>query len=167
MGDWQSKEVSARRWIEDQGFKVHDANIIFNANCANIDLIVYGDRGAVFVQVKSSSKPAQRGFLVADGSPWTREQLDGLEPIFNKKPGHLASFVVLVDADAEQDEFYVVPVPKLEALLREKGVAYAAKPKRDGSVRSVGFRKEVSRDRLKPWRRAARLLGRPVHSPAS
>ena len=44
----RSNELLARRWIEDQGFVVHDANIVFGMNCPNIDLIVYNqDRKSV------------------------------------------------------------------------------------------------------------------------
>ena len=53
---WQTKEVQARRAIEDQGFVAHDANVLFRANCPNIDLVVFGKDAATYVQVKSSQK---------------------------------------------------------------------------------------------------------------
>jgi hypothetical protein len=49
MKSWQSKEVQARRAIEDQGFVVHDANVLFRANCPNIDLVVFGKNAATYV----------------------------------------------------------------------------------------------------------------------
>jgi hypothetical protein len=55
MKSWQSKEVQARRAIEDQGFVVHDANVLFRVNCPN-NLVVIGKDAATYVQVKSSQK---------------------------------------------------------------------------------------------------------------
>ena len=40
MTDSKESEIIAKRAIEDLGFDVHDANIVFRANCPNIDLIV-------------------------------------------------------------------------------------------------------------------------------
>jgi hypothetical protein len=75
MKPWQDYEMQARRAIEDRGFTVLDANIVFRANCPNIDAIVFGRRGASYVQIKSSTKPAGADTVVVDGSVWTREQL--------------------------------------------------------------------------------------------
>lgn len=68
-------EKLARRAIEDRGFKVHDANIVFHTNCPNIDLVVFGKRGATYVQVKTSKRPAGGSkAVILDGSPWTDQQ---------------------------------------------------------------------------------------------
>jgi hypothetical protein len=58
MSNWQDKEKEVRRAIEDHGFAVHDANVLFRANCPNIDLVVFEKTKAVDVQVKSSEVPA-------------------------------------------------------------------------------------------------------------
>jgi hypothetical protein len=65
--NWRAKEVQARRAIEDHGFVVHDANIIFRQNCPNIDLVVYAQTCAFYVQVKSSKKPAGANSVIIDG----------------------------------------------------------------------------------------------------
>jgi Holliday junction resolvase-like predicted endonuclease len=62
--NWRAKEVQARRAIEDHGFVVHDANIIFRQNCPNIDLVVYAQDHAFYVQVKSSKRPAGEAQMV-------------------------------------------------------------------------------------------------------
>ena len=72
MRNWKSKEIQARRAIEDRGFRVHDANIVFGENCQNIDLIVYSKDMAQYVQVKSSENPASKDGVVIDGSPMDR-----------------------------------------------------------------------------------------------
>jgi hypothetical protein len=162
--DWRQKENAARRWIEDQGFAVHDANIVFRSNCPNIDLIVYGKRGAIYVQTKSSTNPAGRDSVIVDGSPWTDEQLQG-SAIYNRHDQHFrAAFIILVDTpkDGSPPRFYVVPPDELERLARTRGLAFAKKLKRDGSPRSVGFRKELPRAELDEWRDAWRLLGEPL-----
>ena len=66
MKSWQSKEVQARRAIEDQGFVAQDANVLFRANCPDIDLAVFGKDAATYVQVKSSQKPAGSDAVIAD-----------------------------------------------------------------------------------------------------
>jgi hypothetical protein len=58
MKSWQSMKVQARRAIKDRGFVAHDANVLFRANCPNIDLVVFGKAAATYVKVKSSQKPA-------------------------------------------------------------------------------------------------------------
>lgn len=83
MKPWQDYEMQARRAIEDRGFTVLDANIVFRANCPNIDAIVFGRRGASYVQIKSSTKPAGADTVVVDGSVWTREQLYESASIYN------------------------------------------------------------------------------------
>lgn len=69
------------------GFEVHDANIVIRANCPNIDLIVYGKEQAIYVQVKSSERPAGKDQIIIEGSPWTDAQLYRNEAIYNKKDG--------------------------------------------------------------------------------
>ena len=76
MKSWQSKEVQARRAIEDQGFVAHDANVLFRANCPDIDLVVFGKTAATYVQVKASQKPAGSDTVIVDGSPWTDSSAD-------------------------------------------------------------------------------------------
>jgi len=50
MKSWQSKEVQARHAIEEHGFVAQDANVLFRANCPNIDLVVFGKNAATYVQ---------------------------------------------------------------------------------------------------------------------
>ena len=88
---WQRKEIQARRAIEDRGFAVHDANIVFGANCPNIDLIVFAKAGASYIQVKSSQTPAGSNSVIIDGSPWTDDQLFHEAPVFNKHDHYRAS----------------------------------------------------------------------------
>jgi hypothetical protein len=153
-------EIDTRQAIEKNcKLIVHDANIIFQQNCANIDLVVYGKSAARYVQVKCSTKPARPECVVVAGSPWTEGQLFGRDPIFNKKDGHLASHIIIADYRKDGTlEFYIAPPDELEPLLRRRGRKIAAKPKRDGGKRSIGFRKELERDKLEPWRGAWHLL---------
>lgn len=157
--DSKEKEKIARRAIEDHGFTVHDANIIFNANCPNVDLIVFGITKAVYVQVKGSTKPASKDGVVADGSIWTEDQLNG-GPIYNKHCDDFkAALIVIVDQQKNGNiSFYIAPPKALEEVLRERGRAWAKHPKKDGTVRSLGFRKELSREQLKDWLEAWHLL---------
>ena len=90
-------ELAARRAIEDAGYHVHDANVIFGANCPNIDLVAYGKSSATYVQVKGTKRAAGKDCIIVDGSPWTEEQLHGRAPVYNKHDGLVASHVVLVD----------------------------------------------------------------------
>jgi hypothetical protein len=162
MSNWQDKEKEARCAIEKRGFAVHDANVLFRANCPNIDLVVFGKTKAVYVQVKSSEVPASKDGVVVDGSPWTDAQLNHGAPIFNKhgKSSHYeAALVVILDRQKSgETNFYVAPPKALEDLVRERGLAFANLPKKDGSRRSIGFRKELSREALAPWRDAWHLL---------
>jgi hypothetical protein len=160
MKSWQSKEVQARRAIEDQGFVVHDANVLFHANCPNIDLVVFGKGAATYVQVKSSQKPAGSDAVIVDGSPWTEDQLRNGGPIFNKHDGFRASLIVLVAATRTgETEYYIAPPAGLEMLSIEAARPFADRPKRDGKQRSIAFRKELSREALKPWLNAWQQLG--------
>jgi hypothetical protein len=145
MKSWQSKEVQARRAIEDQGFVVHDANVLFHAKCPNIDLVVFGKDAATYVQVKSSQKPAGSDAVIVDGSPWTEGQLRDRGPIFNKHDGFRASLIVLVAATRTgETEYYIAPPAELEKLLIPRARAFAALLKRDGKQRSIAFRKRAA-----------------------
>ncbi len=158
-----SKEILAQRWIEDHGFFVHDANIIFRRNCPNMDLVVYGKYGAVYLQVKTSERPAGKDCVVIDGSPWTELQLYQGAPLFNKHEYLHASFVLLIEVTKEiGTHFYLAPPNELEQLVRERAKIFADKPKRDGSRRSIGFRKELPRDVLSHWLNNWQILGEPL-----
>ena len=151
-------EVKARRAIEDQGFVVHDANVLFGVNCRNIDLVVYDKERAFYVQVKTSSRPAGKDHVTIDVSRWTQEQLDGA-PLFNRHDGMHASLVVVVHTMKNGEvEFYLAPPKALERLVRPRAIALAARPKRNGETRSVKFCKELPREQLAPWRNAWHLL---------
>jgi hypothetical protein len=165
--DWRHSETLAKRWIEDHGFDVHDANLVLRANCPNIDLIVYGRTGAIYVQTKSSEYPAGNDCVVVDGSPWTEPQLYKDAPIFNRHNHYLAAFVIVVDKQKNGEvHFYVAPPSKLEQLVRARGIEHAERPKRDGRRRSVSFRKELPRATLLEWRDAWDHLGIPVREPS-
>ena len=156
-------EILARRAIEDAGYRVHDANVIFGVNCPNIDLVVNGQRQAVYVQVKGTTRAAGRDAIIVDGSPWTEDQLHGRAPIFNKRAGFLASLVVLADlSNPTSPEFYVATPDHLTKLARQRGRKLAALPKRDGSRRSIQFRKELFKETLKTSRNAWHLFGPPA-----
>ena len=158
-------ENLARRAIEDAGYFVHDANILFQRNCPNIDLVVYSQHQAIYVQVKRSERPAGKDALVVDGSPWTREQMYEGAPIFNKhvEAGEfLASVVLVVDTSSRTGDYryFVLPPSEVEALLRERGRMWAETPKRDGSPRSISFRKELPTAELARSENAWDLLAR-------
>ena len=152
MRNWKTKEIQARRAIEDRGFTVHDANIVFGENCPNIDLIVYSKRMAQYVQVKSSETPATKDGVVIDGSPWTEAQLYDGAPVFNRRDHFEATFVLIVDkTKTGETNFYIAPPAELEALVRERALEFAKRPKRDNTPRSIKFRQELRRDVLAPW----------------
>jgi hypothetical protein len=151
MKSWQSKEVQARRAIEDQGFVAHDANVLFRANCPDIDLVVFGKDAATYVQVKSSQKPAGSDAVIVDGSVWTEDQLRNGSPLFNKHDGFRASLIVIVaSTKTGETEYYIAPA-ELEKLLVSPARLFADRTKRDGNQRSIAFRKELPREALKPW----------------
>jgi hypothetical protein len=161
--NWRAKEIQARRAIEDHGFVVHDANIIFRQNCPNIDLVVYGQTSASYVQVKSSKSPAGANSVIIDGSPWTHEQLYDGAPIFNKHDHLCCSLVVILDTlKTGETHFYIARPKQLEKLLLPLAREFAKRPKRDGTTRSVAFRKELPRELLEQWRGAWHLFGEPV-----
>jgi Holliday junction resolvase-like predicted endonuclease len=152
-------EIAARRALEDAGFVVHDANILFGQNCANIDLVVFGETAAVYIQVKTSTKPATKDYVTACGAPWTKEQLYDSAPVFNKhRQAMIASFVLLVDFQPSGSaKFFLVPPKQLEKLLRPISRAYMDRLKRDGTRRKL-IRKELPRNLLRPWLNAWHLL---------
>jgi hypothetical protein len=162
MENGKSKEREARRAIEDRGFFVWDANVLFRENCPNIDLVVFGKSVANYIQVKSSTRPSGKDCVLVDGSPWTEEQLYAGAPIFNKHRGRFqASFIIVVDTLATGEmEFYIVPPEILEPIAVEIGRAFHKKPKRNGEQRKM-FRKEVPRSKLLPWQSAWEQLGEP------
>ena len=163
MKSWKDAERLAQREIEDQGFYAIDANILFRENCPNIDMVVFGKKKATYIQVKSSSRPAGKGSVIVDGSAWTNEQLYDYAPIFNKKDGFCAEYIVFVDMVVlEAVRFYIAPPSEVEKEVRQLGVAFAAKPKQDGLPRSIRFRKELPRSILRRWENAWHLLGEPV-----
>ena len=152
-------EVIVRRALEDRGYEVQDANILFRANCPNIDLVVFARDRAIYLQVKTSTRPAGKDCVIVDGSAWSEEQLYGHAPIYNKHNHYRASLIVVLDtADPEQIVFYIIPPNDLEAMARERSRAFAGKPKRDGSRRSIAFRKELPRTALTRWRDAWNLF---------
>lgn len=156
-------EILACRALQDAGYEVHDANILFRRNCPNIDLVVYARSYAIYVQVKTSEKPAGKDCVVVDGSPWKPEQLYEGAPIYNKhrEAGELmASLIMVVDVSRSGGDpgFYLFPPAAVEPLLRRRGVEWAQTPKRDGGMRAVGFRKELPRTDLASWKDAWALL---------
>ena len=112
---------------------------------------------------KSSEVPASKDGVVVDGSPWTHDQLYEGAPVFNRhrESHHYDATLVLVMDRRRNGEtnFYIAPPKALEDLLRQRGLAYADVPKKDGTRRSIGFRKELSRSELAPWLEAWHLLG--------
>jgi hypothetical protein len=160
--EWRYKEFKARRAIEDVGFIVHDANVLFRQNCPNIDLVVFGRTSTTYVQVKSSSNPATKNGVIVDGTPWTLDQLFFGGPIFNRHAqGFRAELVVILDAMKTGElEHYVLPAIELEAMLRPIAREFLAKRKRNGEWRKM-FRKELPREALSPWTRNWSLLGEP------
>ena len=161
MVDGVFGEVLARRAIEDAGFAVHDANLVFQTRCPNIDLIVYGKKTACYVQVKSSRRPSSKGHVTIDGTPWSSEQLYQDAPIYNRRNSFIASYVILVDVSAET-EFYIATPDELTKLARPRARKLADRPKRDGTRRSLNFRKELSKELLVKWRNAWSRLGDPL-----
>jgi Holliday junction resolvase-like predicted endonuclease len=161
--NWRAKEIQAKRAIEDHGFLVHAANIIFRQNCPNIDLVVYAQTSASYVQVKSSKNPAGADSVIIDGSPWTHEQLYDGAPIFNKHTHLCCSLVVIVDTlKTGETQFYIARPKQLEKLLLPPARELAKRPKRDGTTRSIAFRKELRRELLEQWRGAWHLFGEPL-----
>ena len=162
MPDWRDCERLARRAIEDAGYTVHDANVLFQKNCPNIDLVVYGPASALYIQVKASVLPATKGSVTACGAPWTEGQLLGRLPVFNRHPNDMqASYVVIVDVQKDGGvDYFIVPPDELERLVKRVGRKFYKKPKRDGSQRKM-FRKEVPRTVLAQWKNNWAALKKP------
>ena len=100
-----------------------------------------------------------------DGSPWTDDQLYNGAPIFNRYDNFQAKFVLIVDKSKSGETiFYIAPPADLETLVRERGVEFTKRPKRDGTPRSIKFRKELPRDVLAEWHNAWHLLGEAPQS---
>jgi hypothetical protein len=136
MKSWHDKEIRARRAAEDQGFVAYDANVLFRANCPNIDLVVFAKNSASYVQVKSSQNPAGADSVVIDGSRWTEDQLRNGAPIFNKHDGFKASLILLLDTrKTGETDFYIAPPEELERLWLPLARDFAARPKKDGTLR--------------------------------
>jgi hypothetical protein len=163
---YKRAEVEARRAIEDRcKLIVHDANIVLRANCPNIDLVVFAYDAPVYVQVKSSERPASKDHVTISGAPWTEAELYHGASIFNKHAGWKAGLVIILDrVNTDQTDYYIAPPDALERLVRPRAALVAAKPKKDGQPRSIAFRKELPRDMLKPWKDAWHLLERS-HTP--
>jgi hypothetical protein len=156
-------ERAVKRAIEDRGFVVHDANLLIDANCPNIDLVAFGKKSAKYVQVKLSSKPATKEGTVVDGSPWDEDQLFKGAPVFNKHSDGLQAHLIVIAHQGPSGEFtfYVVPPKPLLAIMLPVARAFAKKPKRDGSQRKM-FRKEIPLAKLARYREAWRYLGEPL-----
>lgn len=156
-------EAQVRRAIEDRtGYKVHDANVVLQANCPNIDLVVYSQSAPKYIQVKSSKKPAGKNSVVVNGTPFKREQLYDGAPIFNTKDSYKAHLIVIVH---QENEYYIAPPNELEKMLRKNGCKLAERPKRDGSQRSLGFRGELRKEELAPYQDAWHLLNDKADDP--
>jgi hypothetical protein len=155
-------ERVVRNAIENLGYTVHDANVLFDANCPNIDLVVFGKSEVKYVQVKLSSRPATKGGTVVDGSPWTEDQLFKKAPIFNKHGDAPQAHLVII-AHKEREgcfTFYVAPPEHLTRAILPVARAFAEKPKLDGKRRKM-FRKEMPLAKLKRYRGAWHQLGEP------
>ena len=125
-------------------------------------MVVFGKKKAVNFQVKSSETPASKDCVIIDGSPWTESQLNASGSIFNKhnKEQHFeATLILLLDRVKDgTTNFYLAPPEELEVLARKRGLAYANLPKRDGTPRSINFRKELPREEIATWLNAWHLL---------
>ena len=153
MPDWRDCERLARRAIEDAGYVVHDANVLFQRNCPNIDLVVFGRFGARYLQVKASVLPATRGYVTVCGAPWTEQQLLGRSPVYNRHAQEMqASHVIIVDYQKDGTvDYFITPPKELERIAKRIGRRFYKKPKLDGTQRKM-FRKEVPRLLLEKWK---------------
>ena len=130
--------------------------------------MVLGKRGADYVQVKSSRKPARPNRVIIGGSPWTAQQINEGAPRFNKHDGFLQTIILIVDSSTAGETHYFLASPEeLERLARPLARAFADKPKRDGAARSIGFRKELPIESVERWRNSWGLLGEPFLDPKS
>ncbi len=164
IGNGKAAERLAKRKLEDIGFEVHDANIIFQVNCPNIDLVVYARTGAVYVQVKATNRPAGVDCLIVDGSGWTTGQLLFGDRVFNKHDHFEAQYILLVGAKTNGEaDFHVAPPAVLEQMAIAGARKWIKVRKKDGNQRSIYFRKELPRRLLADWHMDWHLLGEPVH----
>ncbi len=162
MRAYKIAERAVKRAIEDRGFIVHDANILIDANCANIDLVAFGKKNAKYLQVKLSSRPATKNGVVVDGSPWNEDQLFKGAPVFNRHIHDLqAHLVVIAHATGSGFIFYVIPPQTLQRLMLPGAQGFARKPKQDGTRRKM-FRKEIPMAKLTRYKEAWRQLGEPL-----
>ena len=105
-------------------------NVILWANCPNIDLIVFADDAPVYVQVKSSEKPASKDHVIISGAPWTEDELFQGAPIFNRHDGWKAGLIMILDRVLpDQTDYYIAPPDELARLVRPRAARLAAKPK--------------------------------------
>jgi hypothetical protein len=152
---WQEKANKVRRAIENRGFTVFDANVLFRANCANIDLVVFGKTKAIYVQVDCAATHKLQDKVALDGSPWTAARLYDDAPIYNRQsePSDFkASLIVIVDHDKSgEDSFYIAPPKDIEKLIRQPRIEWASRSKRDKTRRSIESRIEVPKSDFKPW----------------
>ncbi len=158
--DGQEAERTAKLAIEQRGFAVLDANVAFRANCPNFDLVVTNRDGPVYVQVRSSKKPSKAGRIILGA--WNQKKLAGA-PLYNKHRGFPAASVVLIVVvwRTGETEFYLAPPEVLDKMHRPSALAFAKKPKLDGTLRNPNFRAEVPKEALAHWRDRWELLGHP------
>ena len=84
-------------------------------------------------------------------------------PIFNKHDHLRCNLVVILDTlKTGETHFYIAPPKDLEKLVRPRARKHAKRPKRDGTKRSIAFRKELPRALLVQWRDAWHLFGAPL-----
>jgi hypothetical protein len=126
---------------------VLNANVAFRGNCPNFDLVVFNRAGPVYVQVRSSKKPWRPGRIILGA--WNKEKLAGAS-LFNEDPRFPAASVVLIVVvwPTGETEFYLAPPEELDKAARPSALAFAKKPKRDGTLRSPNFRAEVPKGAL-------------------
>jgi hypothetical protein len=70
---------------------------------------------------------------------------------FNSHDHYKAKFVVLVERHRDEGTvLYVAQAEALDRMARERALSFMGRPKKDGSQRSIKFRKELPRELLKP-----------------
>ena len=153
-------EIEARRAIEDYcGLVVHDANVLLRENSLDIDLIVLAHNAPVYVQVRSSEKPASKDHVTVSVTPWMEGERYHNEPVVDKHKTWKAGLILILDrVTPDQTDYYILQPAELERLARGRAALHAAKPKSDGEPRSMAFRTELPRATLKPWKNAWHLL---------
>jgi hypothetical protein len=136
--------------------------LLNDSECNYRNDFTFGELGATYVQVKSSTKPSGKNAILVDDAPWTELQLFRRAPIYNRRRDGFQAGIVLIVASAKTGEqsFYLVPTGELWKIALKVGRRFAKKPKLDGGTRKM-FRKEVPSSMLKKWRDAWFLLGDP------